>query len=212
MFPSRSSLVRHSTTCLGHDAQLVQYTPVPRQTTMCRVPRVSQPGGLRSASGGESALTFAKPRLYVKNPTAAFRTASHRGPERSVPAIDQGRIIRHSACMPHDGSAPSGRCGASLDLLIRQRYAYSWQRISSVESVCVITLISTRYATLFQFSRTLRSNIAQSTVVKQRPATNITMSKAYVNLLNTYFDACSHTPTLILVYSKFCCSAESISS
>jgi len=57
-----------------------------------------------------------------------------------------------------------------------------------------------------------RSNqpVAIPTVGKLRPQANKTMSKAYVNLLDTYLDTCSHTPTLTPANSKISRSSKSI--
>ncbi len=57
-----------------------------------------------------------------------------------------------------------------------------------------------------------RSNqsVSKFTVAKQRLRANKAMSRAYVNLLNTYLGTCSHTPTLTLANSKISRSSQSI--
>ena len=52
---------------------------------------------------------------------------------------------------------------------------------------------------------------SKPTVAKRRLRANKAMSKAYVNLLNTVLDTCSHTPTVTLAISKISRISQSIS-
>ena len=69
-------------------------------------------------------------------------------------------------------SDPSVHHGYFLDLSIRQRYSYSWWRISSVVSVCLVTNHFNLIRRLFQFSRTLLSSIAQAAAMSNVQKSN----------------------------------------